>query len=159
MNKTVLIFSLFQLCFLCLFAQKSTHIDSNTKTNILVEKTDEEVIRENNDLIDSWFDTDDFLLIASTFTNDATILGEGLDIKGIDAIKKYWLKLEGTGDSWDMEIKYLDIRGDLAVQNGTFKLVYQQKGQEIISDVNYTMIWKKQTDSDWKIDTYQFTKR
>ncbi|MBC7696611.1 MAG: nuclear transport factor 2 family protein [Burkholderiales bacterium] len=110
-------------------------------------------------LMDEHFKKNEMEKIANSYMDDARIVGTGEEIKGKEAIAAYWKQLDGKGITWEHQIQSIEVCNEMAVQTGISKLIYYQKGnKETVSDVRYTIIWKKDKEGIWKIALYHHTK-
>jgi ketosteroid isomerase-like protein len=111
-------------------------------------------------LLDTFFHQNDMVKIASVYSEDAKIIGQNFKIEGKEAVTNYWLALKDKGVKWDHEIIELEVAGNLAYQNGVSSLEYKtdKENETIISNVHYTIIWKKNAEGLWQIYIDHYTK-
>jgi ketosteroid isomerase-like protein len=84
--------------------------------------------------------------VAAHYADDGLVLGPGgRRVAGREAIDAYWKTFENPRD-W--ELKLLDLEGHdgLYIERGRSKLTSVHEEQLRVSEVEYTLIWRRQPD-------------
>jgi uncharacterized protein (TIGR02246 family) len=122
---------------------------NNAKTNI-GDVADINAILETNRKMEKAFSENDFLKVASFYTDNAVLVGHKHEVKGRQAVDEYWNKLKDRGVSWDLENIHIEVCGNMAVQRGISRMKFLHLGEEHLSEARFTLIWKK-TSEGWRI--------
>lgn len=114
-----------------------------------------QILNKNREM-EAAFNDNDMLKLASFYSDSSILIGEKLIVKGREQVDSYWMSLKDIGVSWNLENINIDSCGSLAVQQGISKLVYSIQGQENISVVRFTLVWKR-VDGDWLIEVDHYS--
>jgi ketosteroid isomerase-like protein len=91
------------------------------------------------------------------YADDAVMLGpDNFRVQGRKALDDYWTGIKHPVD-WQLEILNLDGKDDLVHQIGRSVLTTNDdQGNQRVSDVFFAVIWRRQSDSTYKIvvDSY-----
>jgi uncharacterized protein (TIGR02246 family) len=120
-------------------------------------KSNKSDIKGQYTLMEEYFKKNRMEKIADFYTNDAKIIGAGMEVKGNDAIAAYWKQIEDKGVAWEHNVLSVEVLNDVAIETGISKLIYRKKNTDTASDVRYTAIWKKNASGEWKISHYHYT--
>lgn len=106
------------------------------------------------------YESGDLLTLSYFYADDAVVTGEGFQIKGREAIDKYWFNLQGLTEKWQLDSDIVYGVGDLAYQLGKSTISYRAPGSdEVITNVTrFTLIWQKNFAGNWKIVSDQYAK-
>ena len=108
----------------------------------------------NAQWIEAW-DKADAGLIASLFASDGVLLGRnGKFFKGEEQILGHMKPvLESAGKGVKATVTTVDLwlDGDTAYETGKYSYTSQEKGQPVTDEGRYVTIWRRQSDSSWKI--------
>lgn len=129
-------------------------LDYRRKKDSRTNKSD---IKGQYNLMEEYFKKNRMEKIADFYTNDAKIIGAGMEVKGSDAIAAYWKQIEDKGVAWEHNVLSVEVMNDVAFETGISKLIYRKKNSETASDVRYTAIWRKDASGEWKISHYHYT--
>lgn len=151
MKSLVLRILLAAIIFTC--SNHSAHsqdINSTSSTDINTQ-----ILNKNREM-EAAFNDNDMLKLASFYSDSSILIGEKLIVKGREQVDLYWMSLKDIGVTWNLENIKIDSCDSLAVQQGISKLVYSIQGQENISVVRFTLVWKR-VDGDWFIEVDHYT--
>lgn len=117
-------------------------------------------IAERYHYLDTLFYNNRMAEIAEIYAVDAYEVGAYFTLSGRESIAQYWLELKDRGIKWEHHIEELQVFGSFAFQTGTSQMDYRvgQSGEIVRSDVNYTIIWKKNEKGIWEIYRDHYTK-
>lgn len=113
-------------------------------------------ILHQNRRLELAFKTNDMMKVASFYSDSGELFGENLIIAGIENSDAYWMSLKDGGISWNLENIKIDAYDSLPVQQGVSKLVYMFQGQEQLSVVRFTLVWKRINDN-WLIEVDHYS--
>ncbi|WP_020571096.1 DUF4440 domain-containing protein [Neolewinella persica] len=102
----------------------------------------------------------DLLTVSYFYDEDAVVTGDGFQIKGREAIDKYWFSFQGLTESWQLDSDLVYGTGDLAYQLGKSSISYRNPGSDkVVTDVTrFTLVWRKNFAGNWKIVSDQYAK-
>jgi len=124
---------------------------SQNSESSLVDTTAQVILQQNRAMEEAFY-ANDYLKLASFYSDSAVLIGEKHEIKGRAEIDNYWLGLDGKGVAWSLENKSIEHCGDMAVQHGISTLtVKNANGDNFVSKVRFTLFWKKHNDT-WLIE-------
>lgn len=109
-----------------------------------------EILHRNREM-ELAFKANDMMKVASFYSDRSVLIGENVLIKGRENTDAYWMSLKDRGVSWSLESIKIDACDSLAVQQGISKLVYLFQGQEQLSVVRFTLVWKR-INGEWMIE-------
>jgi uncharacterized protein (TIGR02246 family) len=108
----------------------------------------------NAQWIEAW-DRADATLIASLFADDGVMLGRnGKSFKGPKEIfERMRTVMEAAGKGVKATVTTVDLwpDGDIAYETGKYSYTSVEKGQPVTDEGRYVTIWRRQSDSSWKI--------
>ncbi|MFK8163175.1 MAG: DUF4440 domain-containing protein [Lewinella sp.] len=106
------------------------------------------------------YESGDLLSCSYFYDDDAVITGDGFQIKGREAIDKYWFSFEGLTESWQLDSDLVYGTGELAYQLGKSTISYRNPGSEkVVTDITrFTLVWRKNFAGNWKIVSDQYAK-
>lgn len=112
--------------------------------------TEEAVILRLNKEMEEAFHANDFEKVAEFYLDEGVMVGNKHEIKGKENIDTYWLNLKDRGVSWQLENIDLEVHDEVAIQRGISRMKYLYNEKEYLSEVRFTLIWKK-VNNKWKI--------
>src|SRR6202035_2586304 len=108
----------------------------------------------NAQWVDAW-DKADASLIAELFATDGILLGQnGKLFKGPKQIlERMKTVMEAAGKGVKATVTTVDLwlDSDTAYETGKYSYTSQEKGQPVTDEGRYVTIWRRQSDSSWKI--------
>ena len=108
----------------------------------------------NAQWIEAW-DKADASLLSRLFAEDGVLLGRnGKIFKGPQQIfERQKAVMEGAGKGVKATVTTVDLwlDGEMAYETGKYSYDYQEKGKPVNEAGRYVTIWKRQSDSSWKI--------
>ncbi len=108
----------------------------------------------NAQWIEAW-EKADASLIAGLFATDGVLLGRnGKSFKGPNQIlERMKTVMEAAGKGVKATVTTVDLwlDGDTAYETGKYSYTSQEKGQPVTDEGRYVTIWRRQSDSSWKI--------
>lgn len=111
--------------------------------------------REVTTAIETAFNRDDPDGIAAVFAEDARILPEGgAAIVGRDAIRDWYADQISHEISFDTDTTLQLVQGDLAVEQGTYRVRNVAKGADVEAG-KYLTVWRR-TGEHWKLFRMMF---
>ncbi len=135
------------------FSKHTAHSQDINSTSSAEINT--QILNKNREM-EAAFNDNDMLKLASFYSDSSILIGEKLTVKGREQVDSYWMSLKDIGVSWNLENIKIDSCDSLAVQQGISKLVYSIQGQENISVVRFTLVWKR-IDGDWLIEVDHYS--
>lgn len=108
------------------------------------------IIKVNREM-ENAFHANDFKKVASFYSDEAVMVGNKHQVEGREAIDKYWAGLNDRGISWKLENIHLEVYDNVAIQRGISRMKFLHEGSEHLSEVRFTLIWKK-IDGSWQIE-------
>ena len=152
MKRTVIL--LIATSFSTLAAQE-TKTETPTPSGALTEAR-KAIDKGNAQWIEAW-DKADASLIAGLFAADGVLLGRnGKSFNGPNQIlerMKTVMGAAGKGVKATVTTADLWLIGDTAYETGKYSYTSQEKGQPVTDEGCYVTIWRRQSDSSWKIIT------
>lgn len=133
------------LLLVCLFVSSNNFYKTNA-----TKSTSNEILNRNRQM-ELAFKANDMMKIASFYSDRSVLIGENVLIKGQENTDAYWMSLKDRGVSWSLENIKIDACNSLAIQQGISKLVYMFQGQEQLSLVRFTLVWKR-INGEWMIE-------
>ena len=107
-------------------------------------------------LFESHDDIDAFL---SFVADGAHFMPFGAPLAQGDAIRTTWeglISMPGFGLEWRATGAEVAASGDIGYTIGTFELIAEQDGTEMLTEGKYVTIWHKQADGSWKLQVDSF---
>ncbi len=139
---------LFLLCVFKLSAQ-TTKDTSNVKNQIMVL----------NQQMEDAFNNNDMNKVAAFYADDSEIVyDDNYTVKGRANLNNYWLDLKDKGRGWKLTVVEIGGQGEFVYQLGKSDLKHLSQGKEHNSITNFVLLWKKQTDGNYKIFRDYLTK-
>jgi ketosteroid isomerase-like protein len=129
---------------------------NNAIPNTITDDSISNEILLRNRQMEAAFAANDMMRVASFYSDSCVLIGENVLIKGRKNTDAYWLSLKDRGVSWNLEIIKIDACDNLAVQQVISKLVYSVQGQEILSVVRFTLVWKR-VNGEWLIEVDHYS--
>lgn len=120
------------------------------------EHISQEILRRNREM-ELAFNANDMMGVAAFYSDSCVLIGENVLIKGREEVDSYWKSLKDKGISWDLKNVQIDVCDGLAVQQGISKLVYIFQGQEQVSVVRFTLVWKR-INEEWFIEVDHYSR-
>jgi uncharacterized protein (TIGR02246 family) len=98
----------------------------------------------------------DSAAVAVFFTDDAVaVFPTGQARKGKSEVGKTFAEMFSASSIKDLKPARTDltVRGDLAIETGTFEITMQPKagGREVTDKGQYIVVWQRHRDGSWKI--------
>jgi uncharacterized protein (TIGR02246 family) len=150
MKRTVIL--LIATSFSALAAQE-IKTETPTSSSTLTEAR-KAIDKGNAQWIEAW-DKADASLIAGLFAADGVLLGRnGKSFTGPNQIlERMKTVMEGAGKGVKATVTTVDLWliGDTAYETGKYSYTSQEKGQPVTDEGRYVTIWRRQSDSSWKI--------
>src|SRR5436305_973325 len=151
MKRTVILLMI--ATSLSALAAQETKTELATPSGELTEAR-KAIDKGNAQWIEAW-DKADASLIAGLFATDGVLLGKnGKSFKGPNQIlerMKTVMGAAGKGVKATVTTVDLWLDGDIAYETGKYSYTSQEKGQPVTDEGRYVTIWRRQSDSSWKI--------
>lgn len=92
--------------------------------------------------------------IRALYTEDAVLLPPGGEVRGREAIGRYFSPGPGrTNLSHSMESEELRIAGDVAIDIGTWHNTWRSgEGDSRTASERYLIVWRRGSDGRWRIE-------
>lgn len=132
---------------LAAFCQTNVEWDLKDESN----KNEMNAILEVNREMEKAFMENDFLKVASFYSDNAILIGNKHEVKGRQAVDEYWNKLKDRGVSWNLENVHIEVYDTIAIQRGISRMKFLYEGKEHLSEVRFTLVWKK-VNTKWLIE-------
>jgi ketosteroid isomerase-like protein len=94
---------------------------------------------------------DDMAATAAFYADDAMIVSGRFEIRGREAIDKYWASLKGRGRDWKLTTNSIEVYDGVALHDGVSVLTSMNGDKEIVSRSRFLVVWVRQKDGSWKI--------
>ena len=104
------------------------------------------------------FNNNDMSKVAAFYANDGEIVDDSYTVKGRTNLDNYWAALKDKGRGWKLTVVEIGGQGEFVYQLRRSDLKYVSQGKEASSITNFVLIWKKQTDDNYKIFRDYLTK-
>lgn len=143
--------SLFRLIFNLLIISLSLVKGYSQSQPSAIEKKYKSEILSKNQEMEVAFKLNDMKKIASFYSDSSILIGEKIIVSGREDIDSYWMSLKDIGIKWEIENIKIEACDHIAIQQGISKLAYIFQGQEQLSIVRFTLVWKR-VDGDWLIE-------
>jgi uncharacterized protein (TIGR02246 family) len=134
-------------------AEQEKKSESPTPSGALTEAR-KAIDKGNAQWIEAW-DRADASLIAGLFAADGVLLGRnGKSFKGPNQIlERMKTVMEAAGKGVKATVTTVDLwlDGDIAYETGKYSYTSVEKGQPVTDEGRYVTIWRRQSDSPWKI--------
>ena len=151
MKRTVILLMI--ATSLSALAAQETKTEIATPSGELTEAR-KAIDKGNAQWIEAW-DKADASLIAGLFATDGVLLGKnGKSFKGPNQIlerMKTVMGAAGKGVKATVTTVDLWLDGDIAYETGKYSYTSQETGQPVTDEGRYVTIWRRQSDSSWKI--------
>jgi len=95
----------------------------------------------------------DTATIRDLYTTDAVLRPPGREVRGRDAIVRYFAPGPRENVSHAMETDELRVTGDVAVDSGTWRHRWRTPGGDVQeASERYLVIWRRGDDGRWRIE-------
>lgn len=109
-------------------------------------------IEAQNRAMESALRQGDLLGVAGFYADDAHMIGpRGARTLGRESIDRYWTGLRGAKD-WKLSIERLGGDRETVYQVGKSHLVTEEAGREVVHEVEFVVVWRRQSDGDYRIE-------
>ncbi len=88
--------------------------------------------------------------IALFYSDSAMMVGNGTDLKGREAIRNYWSKLEGRGVDWELESLSIQKTGNAYLQSGISRMKMKYEESVVQANSRFSLVWIWE-DGAWRI--------
>ncbi|PHR42626.1 MAG: hypothetical protein COA32_17315 [Fluviicola sp.] len=116
--------------------------DSTTEYNAIIQANKE---------MENAYHANDFKKVASFYADNAVMVGNKHQVESRASIDDYWLGLKDRGISWKLENVHLETHDTIAIQRGISRMKFLHDGSEHLSEVRFTLVWKK-INGEWRIE-------
>ena len=127
---------------------------SSAQTTPQIKKT----IDSLNVELETAFNANDMMKVASFYSDDSEVSGQGLRVAGRQNVDKYWMGLKDRGRGWKLEVIEVGGYGDFVYQIGISDLKHMRGDKEARSVADFLLIWKKDNNGNYKIFRDYLTK-
>jgi uncharacterized protein (TIGR02246 family) len=138
---------------LSVLAEPGNKNESPAQSGALAEAR-QAIDKGNAQWIDAW-DKGDASLIAQLFAPDGILLGgKGKSFKGPQQIlERMKTVMEAAGKGVKATVTTVDLwlDSDTTYETGKYSYTSREKGQPVTDEGRYVTVWRRQSDSSWKI--------
>lgn len=117
----------------------------------------EEILAVNR-AMEAAFNNNEFIEIAEYYTESAVVVGNNVEVKGHESLRKYWASFSHCVD-WKLEnIEIVALAKDVAIQRGYSNIRILEGSGTRLARCIFSLVWIR-TNAGWKIELDHFSPR